>query len=176
MFRKPSFIGTQKLHNAISKTKYRKQNKIIIIIIIIYKRQKLLQVLPSLGTKKKQKQNKTKQKKVGYIIPTLNCYPRNGQLKDPDFTCHILFHPNQQQYSPHPILWVVLNISTIVLRTRFIRVPSQHPINQVGLTIHAKTSLFRNSDSIRYKVQKPCSENPCLKSADLRQTERLIKS
>ena len=115
-------------------------------------------------------------KKTGYIIPTMNCYPRNGQLRDPDFTRHKLYHPNQQQYSQHPILWVVLNISTIVLRTRLIRVQSQHPIKQVGLTIDSKTSLVRNSDNIKYKTQKPRNENPSLKSTDLLQTQKFTES
>ena len=106
-------------------------------------------------------------KMVGYIISTINCNLRNGQLRDPDFTRHKLYHPNQYAYSQHPILWVVLNISTIILRTRLIRVQSQHPIKQVGLTIHSKTSLVRNSDNIKYKTQKSCNENQSLKSIDL---------
>ena len=61
--------------------------------------------------------NKKKTKKAGYIIPNMNCYPRNGQLKDLDFTRHILHHPNQQQYLQHPFSWFALSISTIVLRT-----------------------------------------------------------
>ena len=28
------------------------------------------------------------EKKTGYIIPIMNCYPKNGELKDPHFTCH----------------------------------------------------------------------------------------
>ena len=115
-------------------------------------------------------------KKASYIIPTINCYPRNEKLRDPDFTRRILYHPNQQQYSQHPILWVVLNISTIVLRTRLIRVQSQLPIKQVGLTVHSKTSLVRNSDDIKYKTRKPCHENPSLKSTDLHQTQRFMES
>ena len=67
-------------------------------------------------------------KRTAYIIPTMNCYPRNGLLRDPDFTPHRLYHPNQYQYLQHPILWVVLNISAIVLRARLIRVQSQHPL------------------------------------------------
>ena len=117
-----------------------------------------------------------KEKKVGCIIPTMNCYLRNGQLRDPDFTRRILCHPNQQQYLQHPILWVVLNISKKVLRTRLIRLMSQHPIKQVGLTIHFKTSLVRISDNIKYKAQKPCNENQSLKSTDLHQTQRFIES
>ena len=105
-----------------------------------------LQVVVSLSLKKKAKN------RPGYMIPTMNCYPTNGQLRDPDFTRRILYHPNQQQYSQHPILWVVLNISKKVLRTRLIRVLLQHPIKQVGLTIHFKTSLVRNSDNIKYKT------------------------
>ena len=93
------------------------------------------------------------QKKASYMIPTMNCYPRNGQLRDPDFMRHILCHPNQCQYSQNPILRVVLNISKKVLRTRLIRVLLQHRIKQVGLTIHFKASLVRNSDNIKYKTQ-----------------------
>ena len=108
-------------------------------------------------------------KKASYIIPTINCYPRNEKLRDPDFTRRILYHPNQQQYSQHSILWVVL-------RTRLIRVLLQHPIKQVGLTIHFKTSLVRISDNIKYKAQKPCNENQSLNSTDLHQTQRFIGS
>ena len=106
----------------------------------------------------------------------MNCYPRNGYLRDPDFTHHKLYRPNQYQYSQHPILWVVLNISTIVLRTRLIRVQLQHPIKYVGLTINFKTSLVRNSDNIKYQTQKPYNENPSLKSTDLLQIQRFIES
>ena len=106
----------------------------------------------------------------------MNCYPRNVQLRGPDFTCHKLYHPNQYQYFQHPILWVALNISTIVLRTRLIKLRSQHPIKQVGLTIHSKTSLVGNSDNIKYKTQNPCNENQSLKSTDLLQTQRFIES
>ena len=132
----------------MSKTKYKKQNKKKIKI-----KQKLLQVHISL-------------------IPTMNCYPRNGQLRDPEFTRRKIYHPNQYQYSQHPILW----FCTIVFRTRLIRVQSQHPIKKVGLTIHSKTSLVRNSDNIKQKTQKPCNENPSLKSTDLLQTQRFIES
>ena len=149
MFRKPSFIGTPKL-------------------LVLGGYLSLSLSLPlSVSLSKK---------KAGYIIPTMNCYPRNGQLRDPDFTRRILYHPNQQQYSQHPILWVVLNIGTIVLRPRLIRVQSQHSIQQVGLTIHLKTSLARNFDNIKYKMQKPCNKNAILKSTDLNQTQRLIES
>ena len=110
------------------------------------------------------------------MIPTMNCYPTNGQLRDPDFTRRILYHPNQQQYSQHPILLVVLNISKKVLRTKLIRLLWQHPIKQVGLTIHFKTSLVRNFDNIKYKVQKTCDHNQSWKSTDLRQTQRFIES
>ena len=115
-------------------------------------------------------------KNAGYITPTVHYYRENGQLRDASFTRHILDNPNQQQYSQHPILRVVLNISTIVLRTRLIRVQSQLPIKQVGLTVHSKTSLVRNSDDIKYKTRKPCHENPSLKSTDLHQTQRFIES
>ena len=128
-------------------------------------KQKLLQVHIS-HSKKKQK--------TGYIMSTMNCFPRNGQLRDPDFTRHKLYHSNKYQYSQQPILWVVLNISKIVLGIRLIRlirVQSQHPVQQVGLTIH---TLVRNSDNIKYKTQKPCNENPSLKSTDLLQTQRFI--
>ena len=63
----------------------------------------------------------------------MNFRPRNGKLRDPDSTRHKLYHPRQYQYSQHPILWVVLNISTIVLRTRFKRLQSQRPIKKVGV-------------------------------------------
>ena len=104
------------------------------------------------------------------------CYPRNGQLRDLDFTSHTLYHPRQYQYLQYPILWVVLNISTIVLRARLKRVQSQHSIKEVGLAIHSKTSLVRNSDNIINKMQKPCNENSSLRSKDLLQTQRFIES
>ena len=113
---------------------------------------KLLVVGGYLSLKKKKK------KKMSYIIPTKNCYPRNGQLRDPDLTHRILYHPNKQQYSQHLILWVVLNISKKVFRTRLMRVLLQLPIKQVGLTIHFKTPLVRNSDNIKYKTQKHCDD------------------
>ena len=106
-------------------------------------------------------------KRVGYIIHTINCYPRNGELRHLDFMHHKLYHPSQYQYLQHPILWVVLNISTINVRARLIRV--QH-------NIHSKAYLVRNSDNIKYKMQKLCNENWSLKSTDLLQTQRLIKS
>ena len=34
----------------------------------------------------------SRKKKAGYIIPTMSCYPRNG---NPDLTRHILYNPNQ---------------------------------------------------------------------------------
>ena len=88
----------------------------------------------------------------------------------------ILYHPNQWQYTQHPIFWVVFNISTIALRARLIRVLSQHTIKQVRFTIQFKTSLVRNSDNIKYKTKKPCNKNQSLKSTDLRQTQRFIES
>ena len=133
-------------------------------------RQKLLQVHIS------QRKRKKKEKKTGYVIPTMNYSRRNRQLRDPDFTCHKLYHPNQQQYSQHPILWVVPNISTIVLRIRLTSVQSQHPIKQVGLTVYSKTSLVRNSDNIKYKTQKNFNQNPSLKSTDLLQAQRFTES
>ena len=108
------------------------------------------------------------EKKASYLIPTMNCYGKNGQLRDPDFVRHKLYHPKQYQYSQDSILWVVLKISTIALRTRLIRVQLQHATKQVGLTIHFKTSSIKYSDNIIYKTQKPCT--------DLLQTQRLIES
>ena len=133
----------------------------------------MLYVRVYLSKKRKEKKEK---KRTGYIIPTMNCYPRNGQLRDPYFTHHKLYHPNQCAYLQHLILWVVLNISAIILRTRLIRVQSQHPIKYVGLTIHSKTSLVRNSDNTKYKTQKPYNENPSLKSTDLLQTQSFTES
>ena len=131
-------------------------------------RKKLLQVLISLGKKRK--------KKASFIIPTMNYYPINISLRDPDFTCHILYHLYQQQYWQHSILRVVLNISTMVLRARLIRVQPQHPIRQFGLTIHSKKSLVKSSDKIKQKTEKPCNENPSLKSTDLRHIQKFIAS
>ena len=37
---------------------------------------------------------KRSESQAGYVIPTINCYPRN-KYPDPDFTCRILHHPNQ---------------------------------------------------------------------------------
>ena len=59
----------------------------------------------------------------------------------------------------------------VILRTW-----SQHPIKQVGLTLHSKTYLVRNSDNIIYKTQKTCHENLNLKFTDLLQTQRFIKN
>ena len=87
----------------------------------------------------------------------------------------ILYQPNQQQYSQHPILWVAMNICKKFLSTRLIRVLSQHPIKQVGLTIRFKTSLVRNSGNMKDKTQKACNEIQSLKSTDLRQTQRFIE-
>ena len=136
----------------MSKIRYNNQNKKLITIIIMIK----------IKDKSYCRYLSLQEKKVGYIIPVINCYPRNGQLRDTDFTRHTLYHPKQQQYLQHPILWVVLNISTIVLRTRLIRVQSQHPIKLIELTIHSKTFLVRNSDNIKYKY--------------LLQTQRFIES
>ena len=152
-----------------------RKNHIIYIPKTQYKKQTNKQ------THKTNKQTKVvcaylSKKDVGYIIPTLNCYQRNGQLKDPEFMHHKLYHRSQYQYSQHLILWVVLNISTTLLRTWFIRVQSQNPIKQVGLTIHTKTSLVRNSDNIECKTQKSCNENASLKSTYLLQTQRFTES
>ena len=136
------------------------KNKIKIIIIIIIT---LLQVY-------------IQKNKAGYIIYTMNCYPRKGQLRDLDFMRHKLYHPNQYQYSQQPILKVVLNISPIVFKIGLIRLLPQNPIKQVGLTIHWKTALIRNSDNIKYKPQKPCNERPILKSTDMLQTKSFIES
>ena len=48
----------------MSKTKYKKQNEIIIIIS-----NKIKDALGAYLSRKKE---------LGYIIPTINCYPRNG--------------------------------------------------------------------------------------------------
>ena len=102
--------------------------------------------------------------------------PKKWIVKSPHSTRHKLCHPKQYQYLQNPVLWVVLNISTTVLRRRLKRLQSQHPMKQVGLTIHSKTSMVRKSDNIIYKMQKPCNENPILKSADLLQTQTFIES
>ena len=96
------------------KIKYKKQNK------KINNKTKVV-----VGVYLSRKKNK---KRTGYIIPTMNCYPRNGSLRDPDFTRHKLYHPNQYQYLQHLILWVVLNVSKTVLRIRLTRMQSQHSI------------------------------------------------
>ena len=36
------------------------------------------------------------------MISTINSYPRNEQLRDPDVTRHKLYHSNQYQYSQSP--------------------------------------------------------------------------
>ena len=48
----------------MSKTKYKKQNEVIIII-----NNKIKDALGAYLSRKKE---------LGYIIPTINCYPRNG--------------------------------------------------------------------------------------------------
>ena len=118
-----------------------------------------------------------RKKKMGHIIITMNCSRRNGQFRELlseewidqslDFASHIFNHPNYQKYSQHTTLWILFNISTIELKTRLIRVQTQHPIKQVGLIIHSKISLVENSDRIKYKTQNPCNENSCLKSTYL---------
>ena len=126
--RKPCFIGMQKSLFKYFKKKVQETNK---------KKTRLLQVHLSL------------EKKSGYIIPSMNSYLKNGQVRDLDFMHHKLFYLKQYQYLQHPILWVALNISIIVLRKRLIRVQSQHTIKQVGLTRNSKTSLVKNSDNIQ---------------------------
>ena len=136
----------------MSKTKYKKQNKKInnkAIAIVGVSLQKM--------------------KRSGYVIPTMNCYPRNAQLRDPDFTC-------QKSYSKHLILCIVLNLSTIVLRASLIKMQSQLPIKEVGLARQSKTSLVRNCVNIKYKMQKLCNKNLSMKFTDLLQTQRLIES
>ena len=86
-------------------------------------------------------------KNVVDMILNMNCYPKNGQLSDPDFTYHNLQHPIlgcsiKQQYN-----------SIVVLRTRLIRVQLQHPIKQVALTVHSKTSFVRNSDIVKQNAK-----------------------
>ena len=115
------------------------------------------------------------QEKKGGLYNTYHELLSEKRTRDPDFMRCILYHPNQQHYSQHPILWVLLNISTIVLRARLITALSQHPIKQVGLTILLKTSLIRKSDNIKYRTQKPFTENQSLKFTDLRQTQRFIE-
>ena len=115
-------------------------------------------------------------KKAGYIIPIINCYTINGQLRDPNFTRHKLYYPKQYRYLQHLIFWVVLNISTMVLRIRLIRERQQHFITQIRLTLNFKTSLVRNSNKLVYKTQKPCNENQSLESTELFQTQRFIES
>ena len=51
-----------------------------------------------------------KRKNAGYM----NGYLRNECLTDPNFTRYKLYQPKQYQYLQHPILWVLLNISTII--------------------------------------------------------------
>ena len=97
-------------------------------------------------------------------------------VRDPDFATHELHHPNQYAYLQHSILSFVLSISTIILRTRLIRVHSQHPIKQVGLTLHSKASLVRNSDNTKQKRQNPYNENLSLKSTDMLQTQSFTES
>ena len=72
------------------------------------------------GLKQTKKQTK---EEVGYIILAMNCYPRNGLIKDPNLTSHKLYYPKQYQYFKHPFLWVALNIGT------------KHPTKLVRLTV-----------------------------------------
>ena len=85
--------------------------------------------------------------------------------------------PSRTNILQHPVLWVVLNISTIVLKRRLKRLQLQHPMKQVGLMIYSKTSMVRKSDNVIYhKIQKPCNENLILKSTDLLQAQMFIES
>ena len=64
--------------------------------------------------KQTNKQTKTKTKKTkkrGFILPGLTRYASNRYLGDPDLMYYNLYHLKQYQYSQHPILWVILNIS-----------------------------------------------------------------
>ena len=63
MFRKPCYIGTQKSQNTNIKTRYKKQNKTNVFISAYLSREN----------------------KLGYLIPSMNCYLRNGYFRDPDF-------------------------------------------------------------------------------------------
>ena len=65
MFRKPYFIETQKSHDIMSKTKYKKQNKNKLINT---------KTKAAVGANLSKKE---KEKKTGYIIPTRNCYRKN---------------------------------------------------------------------------------------------------
>ena len=97
-------------------------------------------------------------------------------VKRSRFQALYILSPQSVAILANPILWVVLNINTIVLRINLIRVQSRNSIKQVGLSIHFKISFVRKSDNIKYKTQKSCNENPSLKSTDLRQTQRFIES
>ena len=97
-------------------------------------------------------------------------------VKRSRFQALYILSPQSVAILANPILWVVLNINTIVLRINLIRVQSRNSIKQVGLSIHFKISFVRKSDNIKYKTQKSCNENPSLKSTDLRQTQRFIEN
>ena len=150
-------------------TKYKKQHKIIIIIIIIIitinnKIKVLVGAYPS------------RKKKVGLYKTYHELLSKKWIVKGSWFHASYIISPQSVAIFEHPILSVVFSISTIVLRTRLIRVQSQNPIKQVGLTIHSKISLVRNSGNMKYKTPKPCNENQILKPTDLRQTYRFIES
>ena len=101
-----------------------------------------------------------------YITPIMNYYPRNVKRSPSmylrvvfdnhdDSTRLKLYHPKQYQYLQHPVLWVVLNISTTALKRRLKRLQLQHPMKEVGLMIYSKTSMVRKSDNLIYhKIKK----------------------
>ena len=53
-------------------------------------------------------------------------------------------------------------------KTKYKKQNKMNNKTKVGLTVHSKTPLVRNSDIIKYKTQKPCNEN--LKCTDLLHT------
>ena len=91
------------------------------------------------------------EKRACYIILTMCCYPKDGLLRNPNFTRHKLYHSKMYQYLQHSHLVGCIEYQynrKVVLRIRLTRVQSQDPIKQVGLIIHSKTFLVRNSDTI----------------------------
>ena len=83
---------------------------------------------------------------------------------------HRLYLSNQYQYLQRPILWGCIKYQYNCLQDN-LGAQLQHPIKQVALTVHSKTSFVRNSDNIKHKTQNPCNENPSLKFTDLLQTQ-----
>ena len=83
----------------------------------------------------------------------------------------------EHQYPQHPILWVVLNISTkneVVLRTGLNKSTAATHY-QVGW-INCTARHLRNSDNIMYKTPKPCNKSLILKSTDLLQSQKFIEN